>query len=245
LSRPLRTSADAVFCHFLVGTSYGGLFLLVLATFMTPVSMTQIPFQKQLVGSFFEIICLLGIVAGVSPSRCLAFLFWRSHRSPLKYPDDAMRTELAFRGHHPSCTHFSAHILQLGDKTYCAGCAGMVVGAIIALFGSAVYSFAGFQVGENATILFWLGFLGVACGFLQFYLFDLKSRTIRIFLNTSFVLGAFLLLIGIDGKTGNLVLESYLLTLIVYWIVTRITLSKRRHREICAACGSRSCGYPR
>jgi hypothetical protein len=59
-------------------------------------------------------------------------------------------------------------------------------------------------------------------------------------LNILFVLGPFFLLLGLFTLNPTLVAELYLLTLILFWILTRITLSQIQHAKICQIC-SNSC----
>jgi len=51
-----------------------GLFLLILLVFYAPNPKILYYFQKQLILSVFILICILGMVAAVSPSRCAEFL---------------------------------------------------------------------------------------------------------------------------------------------------------------------------
>lgn len=198
-------------------------------------------------GSVFGVICFLGITAGVYPSRCSRTLHFRKKlRSRVHYDAEPASGEeriTSFEGHHPGCGKFSAHVFQLGDKKYCAGCTGLVVGATISLLGTPVYFFTGSFLGEMAMVLFWLGFTGVTLGLLQYNLFGIYGSFVHLSLNIVFVTGAFLLLIGIEEITSNLVLEIYLVTLTLYWILARILLSEQEHRRICAACGLESCSF--
>jgi len=224
-----------------------GLCLLAVLTSNIPIYAVKFPLQRQLTGSIFAAICLLGITAGVSPSRCSRMLHFKRSQNKNSYKTKKTSTgeaTIRFEGHHPTCGNFSAHVLKLGSKTYCAGCTGLVMGAIISLLGSFLYFFAGFHVGETGMPVFWLGFVGVACGLLQYNLFNVNRGAVHLFLNVIFVLGAFLLLIGLNQINGNFVLNFYLLILIVYWIITRIMLSQREHKNICATCGLKSCSLP-
>lgn len=247
MNMPSRSFTDIISFYF-IGVSLFGLCILAMLTFSIPVSVMSFPLQKQLTGSIFTVICLLGITAGVSPSGCSRILHFRRSKSNASYKarqTGTGETRIRLEGHHPTCGKFSAHVFQVGGKNYCAGCTGLVVGAIISVLGSLMYFFAGFQVGEAGIFVFWLGFLGVACGLLQYNLFNLNRGSVHLFLNIIFVLGAFLLLVGVNEITNNFVLEIYLLGLIVYWIITRVMLSKREHEKICATCGLKSCGFLR
>jgi hypothetical protein len=153
------------------------------------------------------------------------------------------REDLIFEGHHPSCKDFSAHVFRLGDKKYCAGCTGLVAGAVISLLGTLVFFSTEIVLGDMSALVFWLGFVGVVLGLLQHPLSRKRGAGVHLLLNVAFVFGAFLLLIGIDGITGNMSLESYFLVLVLYWILTRTILSQQEHRRICRACGLESCLY--
>ncbi len=238
---------DALLPHCFIGVSLVGLCLLAAFTFNSPTSTSEFQFRRQFTGSIFGAICLLGIIAGASPSRCSQVPHLarrRSTGSNKTRQDSAGETPVMFRGHHPTCGNFSTHIFHLGGKAYCAGCVGMAVGAVISLLGIFTYLYAGLHVMGAGVAVFWLGFTGVTSGLLH-NMFGLKSGLPRVFLNIMFVLGAFLLLIGIDVVKGNLTIELYLLTLIVYWIVTRTVLSRWEHRKICRACGLKSCSLSR
>jgi hypothetical protein len=120
---------------------------------------------------------------------------------------------------------------------------GLVTGGVISLIGCFPYFFLGFGVGEAGGYAFGIGVGGVVCGLLQYHLFKGSSGTIHFLLNVVFVVGAFLLLLGVNALKSNFALEVYLLALMVFWIFSRMTLSQREHTKICAACGVQSCGY--
>jgi hypothetical protein len=133
--------------------------------------------------------------------------------------------------------------VHIGEGVYCAGCTGLVLGAAIALVGSALYFFVGVPLIQT-VLLFWLGFGGVAIGLLQhpFYaLIKPRHGVVRVIVNLGFVVGAFLLLASVAEITNNLMLTAYLLLMSLYWIFTRIAMSKRGHRRICTLCGEPSC----
>ena len=227
-----------------IGISLSGLCLLAVLTFNVPASGASFAWQRQMIGSIFGSICILGVIAGISPSRCSQMTHSRTVRKiPYnKNSSNSEETTMTLKGHHPTCGNFSSHVLQFRAKTYCAGCMGLVTGAIISLFGSLLYFFCGMRAGEVGVLIFWLGFVGVACGLLQYNL-SVNRSTVHAFLNVVFVLGAFLLLVGVSEISGNVVVDFYLLISIVYWIIVRITLSQLEHRKICFSCGLKSCGY--
>jgi len=236
-----------IFSIYLISVSFIGLFLLAALTFGTPTSKVNFPWQKAAIGSIFGIISLTGIIAGVYPSKCSRLLHFRTSIQSRRHYDLDQRNMgervITFEGHHPSCGKFSTHVFQLGGKNYCAGCTGLVIGAVISLLGTAFYFSTGLCLREMAMLIFWLGFVGVALGLLQYNLFNTNRSFIHLSLNVIFVLGAFLLFIGIEETANNLVLEAYFVILTLYWILTRILLSQQEHRKICSVCGSDSCSF--
>ena len=212
-----------------------GLCIIVFLTFNHSISKIVLPFQRQIIGLIFGLICLLGIVAGFSPKRC-------PRKIHLKNPEKGkfgLKDE-RIKGHHPTCENFSNHVVRIGKRTYCIGCIGMVTGAIISLIGSAFYFFTDSYFGDLNIIIFFLGFLGILCSLIIFSLINV-GKTIRFFSNAIYVIGAFFLLVGIDGITNNFLLEFYLIIIIIFWIITRITLSQYKHRKICNRCTLGSC----
>jgi len=241
----LRLSFDIFLHYFSISISYLGLCLLPILAFNNPrtsITLINTPLQRTLVGLIFGGICLFGIMAAIFPSRCSQMLHLGRSKNSLYYrsKNNIREEKMRIRGHHPTCDNFSGHIIQLGGKTYCAGCLGMIIGAVIALLGSLFYFSTGLYLKEAALIIFWLGFFGVAGGLLHYTLLNL-SGIVRLFFNILFVLGSFFLFIGIDMITNNFALDLYVLTLIIYWIIIRIIVSQQRHQKICMFCNLKSC----
>ena len=234
MNRLFRTSTDILSLSY-IGLSLVGLVILTVSIFTFKASTTNFNLQKQFFGSIFATICLLGIIIGVFPSRCSRILQFRK-KFDKKEQTDQKTTTIGFIGHHPTCGNFSRHILQLKGKTYCAGCTGLVLGAMISLLGILTYSFLDCDVEGNVMLVFWVGFIAVVCGLLQHRIPDGNRGLVHFFLNVTFVLGAFLLLVGVNEITNNFLLDVYLLALIAYWILTRIMISQLEHRKICTTC---------
>lgn len=232
---------------YFIGISLVGLFFLSVLVFSVPPYKVNLYWQKPLIFSIFGLICFLGIIAGVFPSKCLKIIRFQKethndsfNNAKKEYVEERI---IKFKGHHPDCGSFSGHVFRLAGKTYCSGCTGLVIGAIISLFGTFLYLIGGLPHGENGTIIFWLGFAGVFIGLLQHNLFKTRRNFLHLFLNVIFVLGAFMLLIGIEDITSNLLIELYFFILILNWILTRIVLSQREHKNICGVCGLDSCSF--
>jgi hypothetical protein len=86
-------------------------------------------------------------------------------------------------------------------------------------------------------LLVLLGSLGVGIGLFQF-----KFRSfVRLLMNVIFVLGALMVLIGIDMIVYSLFFDFFVICLIVFWLLTRILLSQLDHKIICSSCGVENC----
>lgn len=216
--------------------------LAVLASLTITGQQESMQVQKELIDAAFGVICLLGIVAGISPSRCNR-LVGHIPTKETAYNDQRTPQEKAnhaFRGHHPDCGSFSSHIIQIGGRTYCAGCAGLVIGATIALIGTVFYVLLQSISTQLVTVTFWSGLVGVTLGLLQYTLFT-KRASIHFLLNVVFVIGAFLLLVGVTEMNGSLSVGTYFLLVILFLINVRSTLSRLEHRKKCITCSVEYC----
>jgi len=221
-----------------------GLFLLAAMTFMSPSSQTIPPWQEPLVDSLFVLICLSGIVAGVSPSTCSSLL--RSKADDLQHVASTTLGQNAVgeeKGHHPDCGKFSTHTFRFRGRTYCAGCTGLVIGAVAAILGTVACFFLKPEWEQIGGLLFWLGFLGVFLGLLQHDLPTFRKNYVHVILGIVFVFGAFLLLTGMTMMGNSLMVEGYFLVLSLFWILTRAILSQEEHQRICDKCGRSDCGF--
>ena len=233
----LPQKVDELISFFYISLSLIGLAVLAVSTFTSPTFNIIFESQRQLAGSIFAAICLVGITVGVAPYRCSSLIIFKDHKL-----DKGKGIPHKFAGHHPTCSSFTGHVIKFKDKIYCAGCTGLVVGGLAALFGVLPYLFFGFDFGENSIFAFWTGFIGVACCLLQYQVSDRKNGGVHFFFNMIFPFGALLLLIGVSGIIGNFILEAYLLALIVFWVITRITRSSLEHKKICMDC-VQPCNY--
>jgi protein-S-isoprenylcysteine O-methyltransferase Ste14 len=203
----------------------------------------SIQVQKESISAAFGAICALGIIAGISPSRCNQ-LFMHLQADALTRLEERSasqdKREISYRGHHPTCGSFSSHVIQIGSRTYCAGCGGLVVGAVIGLVGSAFYVFLQDLSAQLVAVSFWAGLIGVTLGLLQYELFVNKA-SLHFILNIIFVVGALLLLIGVNEINGSLFLSIYFLLVILFLINVRSTLSRLEHEKKCTICGAEDC----
>ncbi len=222
-----------------ISFSVVGLLLLTLLTYN--LNSVVFPLQRQVVGSLFGVICAFGVIAGVRPKLCSETAHFKKERDKSGSEGKTLgHGQSGLSGHHPECEGFSGHVLRLGGRKYCAGCMGLVTGAVMSVVGSLIYFFADVNIAGAGVGLFWVGFVGVLLGLLQYNLF-IRWASVHYLLNVCFVVGAFLLLIGISELTSDFALQLYFLALTVFWIFTRIMLSQWEHKRICAKCSVDPC----
>ena len=225
---------------FLILISFLGLLLLAVLTAFPPIVTGNIPWRKPLIGSIFSIFCVLGILAVFSPNQCLR-IFNIGKKKKTVGSDSAKfvshGTSNVLQGHHPTCGKFTAHIFRLKSKTFCAACVGLLLGGLLALAGAFIYFFGDWRVAEHSSLMVLLGIVGVSFGLFQFKF----KNFIRLSVNTIFVLGTLSILIGIDALVHSLIFDLFVVSLIIFWLFTRILLSQWDHERICSDCEIENC----
>jgi len=141
-------------------------------------------------------------------------------------------------GHHPNCEGFSDHEFQIGNKTFCAGCTGLLVGALISLVVVPAYFSSQVQLGKIAIPLIGFGFIIVLIDLLT-PIFIAMGSAVRLAVNVLFILGMSSILVGADTLLHNIEIDVYLISLDVLWLMTRISLSQLSHERICANCAQK------
>jgi len=208
-----------------------GLFIVLTFTLNPPAIYENFVLRKPLIGSIFSLICISGAIAALFPKQCSRPLHFQ--KSGKKF--SAQKVYAISEGHHPECREFSAHVIRVRDHTLCAACTGLLLGALLALIGTALCFFIGWNIERVSVSSVLIGVAAIALGF-----FQLKFKGfLRLTLNTLFVLGAFLILAGIDELFQSLVVDLFLVVFIILWLLTRILLSQWDHWRICNNCKSR------
>jgi hypothetical protein len=225
------------------GLSFLAIFLVGVLSIYPPLTVEGLAWRKPLIGSIYILICLLGISAIFFPNQCSQALSLSTRgtgkRSTVKGAG-LHGTSPNTKGHHPDCDNFSSHVFELGNRTFCTACAGLLAGALASIVGTALYFFDGLNVERGGLLLVWLGLLGVGAGLVQY---KARKAVIRFSLNMSFVLGTFLVLIGIDKVAQNVFADMFLVLLALFWLYTRILISQWDHKRICSTCNVGDCEF--
>lgn len=204
-----------------------GLLGFIILIFIEP-SENMVMVEKSYTSLLFIIICLLGMLAVIFPSSCRRIV---GNNKDKNFQHNN-------KGHHPTCGKFKAHILIFRGKYFCAGCAGLFLGAFTAII---IVIMANFSQIMGDTFYLYIGVLSILLSFICLFFLKIENGLLKLLSNYFFVLGsAFLFLIVFS----DLYISSYLLVLIIIWILTRISISAENHRMKCAECeGFEDCEY--
>ena len=227
---------------FFLGVSLFGLAVVVLSAFYQSQIPENFSFRKPLIGSVFALFCIAGMVAVFSPNKCSrAISFRRKQRETRKDARKSFDKSPGLRGHHPDCGNFSAHVIQVGGRTLCAGCTGLFIGGLMALVGALAYFFAGFEIGQASGPVTLIGALGVIVGLFLPATIKMPLGSARLVVNAIFPFGSFLVLAGVDSLAQSISLDVFLMVLIFFWLFTKISLSQWGHGQVCRLCKVSGC----
>jgi hypothetical protein len=217
---------------FMIACSLFGSLITLLMVAYPPATTQDYFWRKPVVGSTFLLICAWGSLTAVFPRKCSMAHETQMGRA-LMGTDVKTAFPVSSEGHHPDCGGFSAHIIRFGGNRICAACAGLLIGGVIAMIVTSLYFFFGLDAGLISFSAVLIGQLGLVSGLIQF---KLKSWA-RSAANVLFVLGSSLMLIGVDQLVGSAFLDTYVVGLVILWILTRVMISQWDHRRICLSCG--------
>jgi len=219
---------------FAIGVSlFGSFTTLMLATY-PPAAQENFFWRKPLTGLLFALICVFGIVAVFFPKKCSETYSHQTEKPTISETEnpDFHEISINFKGHHPDCGRFSAHVAHVDGHVFCAACTGLLLGALIALTGTALYFFVEWNIVEVGLSAVLVGQIGILLGFVQF---KFKGYA-RLTLNAFFVFASFLTLVGIDKIAESIFINLYMIALITFWLLTRILISQWDHWRICHTC---------
>lgn len=206
--------------------SISALVLILIIGFISP-SKDSTVFDKLIVGSVFIFSILIGISLAIHPG-------WYKKQKKNSKNNSKNSSTIQFKGHHPSCDKYSNHIIVTKNKTYCAGCLGLIIGSIVTIILITFYLIFDFsKIDFHLFLIF--GILLILVLFI-IIIFHKRNPFVRVVSNTGFMISFFIIIIGILEITGYFIyglltgLFSFLL------IHTRIHISKWSHKNICRNC---------
>jgi hypothetical protein len=211
-----------------------GIILLIIGSSFTPSENNPITsMDRFIVGIAFIFSCLLGLSMALRPNWLKGLFAKEKEKQEEKVPSQGLRIRM---GHHPECEGFASHVLKIRDKTYCAGCLGLAIGANIGILLLFLYLIMpDFVNSMSSTSMITIGLLFIMMNFLIVAARN-KNSIVHVISNIILVSGFFLFVIGFFEITKSL---SYgLLAVIISFLLldTRIQLSHWHHRRTCIQC---------
>ena len=181
----------------------------------------------------FSTLCLLGAFATLFPHLC-----GRVAHHPEEL--NALRTSTilgvqVIHGHHPPCVEFRGHEFTLKGKTFCASCMGLLLGAFTAIVIASLHFL--FDISFPPVTAF-IGLGCVVLGLLYIPFQRTDFQLLRSVFNVVLVVGFSLVLTGVD-MLSSFEFELVVIGLCVFWMYTRIQMSRWDHDRICRVCGFR------
>lgn len=227
----MTTSARSV--YFVLLSAIAGM-ILVMAFLLGQDKDADIDFaDKAVVGVVFIACCFLGMSMAVYPNwsrRCLGQS--SSHRKEA----DPGGNPRGYRGHHPDCDGFENHRISVSGHDYCAGCLGIMIGAVVSIVLMTAYLLSHAPLASSMQIaLFVLGFGAVAVAYVETVIVK-RNSVVHVAVNALMITGMSLMVVGITEATGHVSLGLLVVAFSFLCTDTRIQLSSWRHALICRKC---------
>lgn len=177
----------------------------------------------------FSILCLLGAIATLFPHRCSPYITLSEKVASSRYSD--LGTIRIVHGHHPICDRFEKHEFRIREKFFCSSCMGLLIGSITSFLISTLHYIYKLVLPD---IFGFFSLIFIVSGL--FYIPLIKVKPLfRFIFNALFVIGFSLILVVMD-KRNNFFLDLIIVCLSIFWMMTRIQLSRWSYHKICANC---------
>lgn len=185
---------------------------------------------------FFAMMTIIGITFVVFPEKYRQLFKIYSSNDV-----DEETHKLRIAGHHPLCGNFLNHTFRFMNHTFCAGCTGLAIGAIICIIGCYDYYIGNLLVTEASIPIFWINFVTIFVCILELSGFSLRSSLSRLSFNALFVAGWFMLFIVVIDLKKGVILDAYVMAILILSIFIRMKFSQKHHLEICEHCTLKLC----
>ena len=224
---------------FLLSVSLFGMLLAIVFVVNPTITHDNLIWRKPAVGLALGVVCLLGIFAVLYPGSCAGIIHFKDREKNVHtFSESSVKV---LRGHHATCKLYFPHVMQIGNKVFCATCSGLLVGAIIVLIGISLFFFGNLTIGDSfVPVIFGVG--GVAVGLLYPVVPSrFQNSYQRFFAGVLLAVCSFLIIAGVEEAARNFVVDFLFVALSLVWLTSKILLSQWEHRRICARCSLNSC----
>lgn len=183
--------------------------------------------QDPLQLAAFMTLCTLGAIATLFPRRCSPEIPRNLDLHPAMYTE--FLGARIIHGHHRDCPELVNHEIFLSGKRVCAGCLGLLMGSVLAVAIAYLQFVRGFPVDPLSG---YLGLVFVASGLVYSVLVPGSPPKVRTVLNALLVTGLVLVYLSLSASG----LGFMGISLGIFWIFTRIRISRWSHDRLCAGC---------
>lgn len=189
--------------------------------------------RRALIALVYDLVCIAGILAVIFPVACSRVL--NVQGALAETPERVGMRATTFldvrivHGHHPPGPEVTKHELFLGRGSYCATCYGLLTGAVLSLAtitAFAVSGWPGWTGSYTAYLVYYGGVTAVIMGLFPALMLRVNAKA-KFVLAVLFVVGTGLMLLATDLVTANLIADSFVILLAVFWLLSRISLSHR------------------
>ena len=207
--------------------------LIIIMVLVKPITSNTITFLDKLfiAGAFFTS-CIFGISIAAYPN------WWRKDKPNINHITNLQKTKTSrlFKGHHPDCSMFEDHVITIKNKLRCAGCLGLIIGALISIFLMTLYLILPFRL--SIIIFYNLLITGIFLIFIIYgeIMLSKRKKFFHILLNSLLILSFLGVTISILEITKNLLYGALTVFLCFLWLDTRIHISNYQHSRICSSC---------
>jgi hypothetical protein len=188
-------------------------------------------YRRGLTTLVYDLVCVAGILAVLFPIACSRAVGARfSSAEPPHVPGRRATRFLGLmvvHGHHPPGSRLTNRELLVRGRSFCATCYGLLTGAIVSTTIMTAFAVTGRPswIGTySAYLLYYVGVAALITGLLQPLMIGVGAEA-RFVLAFVFVAGTSLMLLATELLTANLVADLFVVSLAVFWLLSRISLS--------------------
>jgi hypothetical protein len=221
------------YAAFLLAVSFFGLVISIVLLRNPPPFGTSLSYGRTLMVVVYDVVCIAGILAVLFPVTCSRV---SGARFPSARPPEAsgMRATallgiVIVHGHHSIGSEVTSHEMLVRGKSFCATCYGLLTGAVASLTLMTAFAVSdGWSwIGPySAGLIYYVGVAAVIIGLLCPLMISVGAEA-RFVLALVFVVGTSLMLLATELLTMNLLADLFVVSLAVFWLLSRISMSHR------------------
>ncbi len=220
--------------------SFIAVLLILIMIFLKPDTSNTTSFLDKVFVSFaFFASCVFGISIAIYPS------WWRKNKQNTDHISEIQpsKKSRSFQGHHPDCSMFSSHVIIIKNKARCAGCLGLIIGALASICLMILYLI--FNIKFPTVMNYFILIFGILLLIFVYGEIIISKRNMffHILLNCLLILTFFVITISVFELTKNPVYGLIAVIFCFLWLDTRIHISNYQHQRICASCAQECKSY--